>query len=251
MVDKILTRVERTKANWWTHLKKSVNISNNYKYYEIPENLKYRYPSPGSCEQAREDHPNLYKVHWKTPFRESQYNIRPKEKRITPEDGENWLSKSYGKGLPELDPNNPNDAETLQQQEPDWTEHQVIDDGNSNAALMSSEEKIAELWAEFEKAEELQEYLNTHETDGYQQTVDHQYNPVEHQFWDREYSGLDSQARYKSISVDLEHMIEREFGAKQIAEGKVNFYKGTIKKWQVLDDDAHDPDQIEKIQSTI
>lgn len=28
-------------------------------------------------------------------------------------------------------------------------------------------------------------------------------------------------------------------------------YKGTVKKWQVLDDEEHSPEQIEKIQSTI
>ena len=49
MVDKILKRIETTNKNMWTHFKKSTNISNNYKYYEIPPNLKYRYPAPGSC----------------------------------------------------------------------------------------------------------------------------------------------------------------------------------------------------------
>ena len=252
MVDKILSRVERTKANWWTHLKKASNISPNYKYYEIHENLKYRYPSPGSCEQAKYDHPNLFKIHWKTPYRESQYNLRPKEKRpeIGWDDGENWISKKYGQGLPELDPLNPHDAETLQQQEPKWDEYKVIDDGNSGAAHLDTEEKRNELWAEFDRMAEHKEYLQI-ENGGYDLEVDHAYNAVEHQFWDREYSGLDSQARYKTIAVELERMIEKDMGGKQIAAGKVNFYKGTIKKWQVLDDDAHEPEQIEKIQSVI
>ena len=122
MVDKILSRVERTKTNWWTHFKKSVNISNNYKYYQIPENLKYRYPSPGSCELGKEDNPNLYKIHWKTPYRDSQFNIRLKERRdvIGDENTVHMISKKYGHGIPELDPNNPEDAEILLQQQPDF-----------------------------------------------------------------------------------------------------------------------------------
>ena len=84
-------------------MKKSVNISNNYKYYDFHPNLKYRYPAPGSCELAKKDHPNLYKKHWKTPYRYSQFNIRPKEKF---EDfGETTVN--YISTMPELDPNNP------------------------------------------------------------------------------------------------------------------------------------------------
>lgn len=208
MVDKILARVERTKTNWWTHLKKASNISNNYKYYEIPENLKYRYPSPGSCDPAKEDHPNLYKIHWKTPFRESPYNIRPKEKRpeIGWDDGENWISKTYGKGLPELDPNNPNDAETLMQQDPKWDEYKVQDDGET-AALLDTEEMRNKLWAEFESMGDHREYLQNQNA-GYDLEVDHAYNAVENMWWDREYSGLDSQKRYQNVSVELERMIE-------------------------------------------
>ena len=40
-------------------------------------------------------------------------------------------------------------------------------------------------------------------------------------------------------------------GGQQIAAGKVNMYKGTVKKWQVLDDDAHSPENIEMLQSAI
>ena len=71
MVDKILKRIETTNKNMWTHFKKSTNISNNYKYYEIPPNLKYRYPAPGSCQPTQADQPHLFKKHWKTPFRRS------------------------------------------------------------------------------------------------------------------------------------------------------------------------------------
>ena len=71
MVDKILKRIETTNKNMWAHFKKSTNISNSYKYYEIPPNLKYRYPAPGSCQPTQADQPHLFKKHWKTPFRRS------------------------------------------------------------------------------------------------------------------------------------------------------------------------------------
>ena len=38
---------------------------------------------------------------------------------------------------------------------------------------------------------------------------------------------------------------------KQIREKKLQMYKGTVKKWQILDDDAHDRDQIEKLQAAV
>ena len=49
--------------------------------------------------------------------------------------------------------------------------------------------------------------------------------------------------------VELEHWVEDIIGAKRIHEGKVKAYKGTPKKWQILDDDAFDRDQIEKLQA--
>ena len=89
------------------------------------------------------------------------------------------------------------------------------------------------------------------EEQGYHGDINHEYDVVNTQFWDREYSGIDSDARSKNTIVELEYLIEREFGAKRIADGKMKMYKGTVKKWQVLDDSEHDPEQIEKIQSTI
>jgi hypothetical protein len=46
-----------------------------YNYYKPPPEIKYRYPAPGSAPHDEVDHPNLYKKHWKTPYRESPYNI--------------------------------------------------------------------------------------------------------------------------------------------------------------------------------
>ena len=44
------------------------------------------------------------------------------------------------------------------------------------------------------------------------------------------------------MQVELEYWIEDVIGAEQIKTKKVNLYKGTPKKWQVLDDLAFDRD---------
>lgn len=51
--------------------------------------------------------------------------------------------------------------------------------------------------------------------------------------------------------TEMELWIEEIVGKKQIVEGKAHFYKGEVKKWQVLDDDAFDRDQIENMQSAV
>ena len=80
------------------------------------------------------------------------------------------------------------------------------DDGET-AALLDTEEMRNKLWAEFESMGDHREYLQNQNA-GYDLEVDHAYNAVENMWWDREYSGLDSQKRYQNVSVELERMIE-------------------------------------------
>ena len=47
--------------------------------------------------------------------------------------------------------------------------------------------------------------------------------------------------------VELEYWIEEVIGAPQMERGGINTYKGEPKKWQILDDDCFDRDQIEKL----
>ena len=89
------------------------------------------------------------------------------------------------------------------------------------------------------------------ETRGYFGDQDHEYNVVNHLYYDRDYTGLESDARSKTCMVELEYLIEEKIGAKRIADGKMKMYKGTVKKWQVLDDNEHDSEQIEKLQASI
>jgi hypothetical protein len=78
MADKIVTLVKKGRADVWEAFKKGISIT-GYKYYQPPPAIKYRYPAPGSCALDVEDHPNLYKNDWKTPFRMSEYNIQKQE----------------------------------------------------------------------------------------------------------------------------------------------------------------------------
>lgn len=59
-----------------------VNIK-GYEYYNIPGEIRMRYPAPGSVALDEVSYPHLFKKHWKTPFRDSQFNIRRKEKKVT------------------------------------------------------------------------------------------------------------------------------------------------------------------------
>lgn len=81
-MDKIAGKINQTRLNWWEALKLGMSIK-GYEYYKAPPELKYRYPAPGSSPLDENDHPHLYKKHWKTPYRESNYNIQKKEKKMT------------------------------------------------------------------------------------------------------------------------------------------------------------------------
>ena len=57
----------------------------------------------------------------------------------------------------------------------------------------------------------------------------------------------------KQMFVDLEWWIEEVIGEQQIKEKKVHFYKGQVKKWQILSDDMEGVDrhEIEKLQAAV
>jgi len=109
-MDKVAIQFHKQRFIWWNAFKSAINIK-GYDYYKPPGELKYRYPAPGSCAQDEEDHPNLYKKHWKTPYRESPYNIQKKEKMIDEEEN----SERYTSSIPVLDPNNEDDAAILRE----------------------------------------------------------------------------------------------------------------------------------------
>ena len=55
----------------------------------------------------------------------------------------------------------------------------------------------------------------------------------------------------KEIFVDLEFWIEEVIGKERIQTKQMKMYKGTVKKWQVLDDDTFDREEITKMQAAI
>ena len=108
MVEKVIKNVKRNNHVMWDAFKAGMNI-HGYNYYEIPPELRYRYPAPGSTAIDKKSFPHMFKAHWKTPFRDSQFNIRPKEVRPIMGGGN---EEEMGT-LPALDPSNAENAEYL------------------------------------------------------------------------------------------------------------------------------------------
>jgi len=79
--------------------------------------------------------------------------------------------------------------------------------------------------------------------------LDAEYNQVTIQWRERGMNGFLNEPRLRQIQCDLEHWIEEIHGKEQIQTQKAHFYKGTVKKWQILDDDAFDREQVEKLQA--
>lgn len=93
------------------------------------------------------------------------------------------------------------------------------------------------------------EILNREFAPAGQHDLDNAYNQVNVTWNNRGVTGMENSPRMKEMFVDLEYWIEEVYGKQRIVEGKVDAYKGTTKKWQILDDDCFDRDQIEKLQS--
>lgn len=109
-MNRLINKAQSTRKNWFEAFKVSCNI-HGYEYYEMPAEIRYRYPAPGSGALDSTSYPHLFKKHWKTPFRDSQFNIRQKPKTISMEDDAiHYISK-----LPELDAENPAHANMLKE----------------------------------------------------------------------------------------------------------------------------------------
>lgn len=67
----------------WGSFVRGLSIT-GYKYYKgkLEDGVHFRYPAPGSGALDYEERPNLYKQHWKTPFRQSEYFVSKKEKFV-------------------------------------------------------------------------------------------------------------------------------------------------------------------------
>ena len=122
-MDKVLGKLNQTRLNWYQAFKGGISVK-GYDYYKHPAELKYRYPAPGSCPLDEADHPHLYKKHWKTPYRESPYNIQKREKRITDEEN----VEVYASSFPEFDPSDYHDQLIMREKLPSSEGKQLMFD---------------------------------------------------------------------------------------------------------------------------
>ena len=113
-----------------------------------------------------------------------------------------------------------------------------------------SEEAVKALWDSFERGPENLKHI-IENVSPYLGDLDNDYHPVYVDYNPRGFSGFENDARSKQIFVELEYWIENIIGAKQIKEKKIQMYKGTVKKWQILDDSTIDRDQIERLQASV
>lgn len=141
-MDKILKRVKKVRNNWSEAFKVSVNI-HGYNYYDLPGELRYRYPAPGSCALDKTSHLHLFKNHWKVPFRDSHFNVRAIPLKTTwPDETDHYISE-----FPSLDPNNEDHAELLKEPQPDVSHLQPLWTNKD----LESEEMLALMHTGFEE----------------------------------------------------------------------------------------------------
>jgi len=85
----------------------------------------------------------------------------------------------------------------------------------------------------------------------YQLDLDEDYDQKHWQFRERGAMAFDSDPILREVTLELEYLIENVVGYNRIQDKKMNMLKGTPKKWQVLDDDAFDRKEVEKMQAAI
>ena len=153
----------------------------------------------------------MFKKHWKTPFRDSHFNIRPVEKIITAAEN----NETYASFIPEWDDSTELGRKTLLNQQPQIDDlKMLLEDGQS----LDSEDMLSQIWACNEQRTADVEYdLNNYNPGN--NDLDEAYNPVQQLQMDREWTGMESDARMRMIQNEMELVITEKVGAKQIREG--------------------------------
>jgi len=82
-------------------------------------------------------------------------------------------------------------------------------------------------------------------------TYDDIYFPTTLLFYERGANLIHNEKRLQHMYLELEYYITDVLGKERIETKQMDMYKGTVKKWQVLDDEQFSRDQIEKVQSAI
>jgi len=101
------------------------------------------------------------------------------------------------------------------------------------------------LWGAFEAKAEADAYYREHTHPG--TDLEDTYNPLHWVHHNRGVTAIDGNSYMKEIFVSLETYIEEDVVQHRTSTGKIETYKGQPKKWQILDDDCFDRDQIRKI----
>ena len=167
MVDKVVKRANQTRKNWYDAFKMGLSIK-GYEYYQPPAEIRYRYPAPGSVNLDDSSYPHLFKKHWKTPFRDSHFNIRVKEKQLTMEEN----TQHHISALVEFDP--VTEPHYAGQQKPEVDDLEIVGDHGP----LDSEESLKELWAEFDDTPQVMFKMNRDYTHAHND-LDHEYNHVQ------------------------------------------------------------------------
>ena len=125
--------------------------------------------------------------------------------------------------------------------------------------MMSAKESLPEVGTD-EMKDELHKIFDTQQVEMEslrrdfapgQHDYDDDYNQVNMVWNHRGVTGFENNPRMKEMFVEMEYWIEDVVGAKRRHQGEVKAYKGQPKKWQILDDDCFDRDQIEKLQAAV
>lgn len=250
-MERIISKIKRTRYNWWEAFKEGIKLRGYY-YYKMPPELKWRYPSPGSVPLTKDDRRNLYRHDWKTPFKESIYNIRVKEQGPYWNDPE--VTKMFASDkLTPLDPNKEQHRNIMmgptidrRLKMPEQENFDVINDPLKTREEVGQEMREVHL-AQAEEKDHRSEYQCTGNDYNYDMT----YHPTYLKFHPRGCNPVRNAKHIENMYLGYEYYIEEVFGKERIVNKKMDMYKGQVKKWQVLDDAGFDRDQVEKIQKAI
>jgi hypothetical protein len=249
-MDRVIGKIKLTRHNWWEAFKSFMSLK-GYKYYVPPKELKFRYPAPGSVPRDQISRPNLFKNDWKTSYKESELNIRPKI-RFTPDDE---YYKAIYANEHKLDANNPVHAELMQG--PVTNRNRVEDKIKTskdafNFDQYTDREEVAASLRQVYEAAPLHRMVLFENSDRWGSPfTEDEYNPQFLLFYERGAMGTSDDPKIKHMFLELEFYLEEVLGKERIDSKQMDMYKGTVKKWQVLDHDAFSPDQIDKVQNAI
>jgi hypothetical protein len=226
MADKLVNAVKKSRADVWSAFKKGISIQ-GYKYYQPHQEVKYRYPAPGSVALDENDKRHLEKIDWKTPYKNTTYYVRPTTP--LPDDEDPAITTNYTSAIPNLDNSHPRFGK-YDQAISDTALPEIKSTVMDPELEVGSDALKEHLWGEWEKQGEY--WVEARELlSGGTMDFDDAYNQENEMWRSRGATGFESNARMKTMFVELEYWIEEVVGRQRRESGKVATAKGTPKKW--------------------